>query len=188
MTYDIIIIGGGKAGCAAGLKVLEAGLSCAMVSAGISLNEDGGRNAFIARGGVLYAGDTVTGAECDGARVTALATAKLGGAALRAKAFILASGKYFAGGLRSDMEKVFEPVFGLDVDFLPDRSGWYNDIFFAPQPFEKFGVRTSSDGRALKGGAPLDNVWPAGEILAGTPDIIESAEQAAESAIAYAGK
>ena len=88
-------------------------------------------------------------------KVEALFTENLGDTPLQAGCFVLCSGRFFTRGLKSDMEKVYEPVFGCDVEFEPDRSKWCVDDFFAAQPFESFGVKTSEEGNALKEGKIL---------------------------------
>lgn len=92
------------------------------------------------------------------------------GITLEAAEFVLATGRFFSRGLVADMEGVREPLFGADVDFPADRSKWFNPDFFAPQPFESFGVKTDKAGRILKGGKPVENVYALGKILGGKHD------------------
>jgi anaerobic glycerol-3-phosphate dehydrogenase B subunit len=165
MKFDVIVIGGGLAGMTAAEALQSAGLKCAVIAEGLSLH-NAPRNAFRAAGGTLLAGDRVTGGDFDGDRLVRVHTEKLGDVALEAGAFVLATGKYFSKGIVADMDKVYEPLFGLDVEYDADRSGWFDPSFAAPQRFLEFGVK-AEDGRALKDGKPLANVYPAGEVLAG---------------------
>ena len=71
------------------------------------------------------------------------------------------------------MEKVYEPVFGCDVEFESDRSKWCVDDFFAAQPFESFGVKTSEEGNALKEGKIIENLLVTGDILRGGQNNVE---------------
>ena len=78
--------------------------------------------------------------------------------------YILATGKFFSRGLFSDKEHIWEPVFGADVDYDPDRTKWYEREFDAPQPFMKFGVRTDADGHVSVGGQIIVNLTAVGDI------------------------
>ena len=97
--------------------------------------------------------------------VSAVLTAN--GITLEAAEFVLATGRFFSRGLIADMEGVREPLFGADVDFPADRSKWFDPDFFAPQPFEGFGVKTDKKSRILKGGKAVENVFAIGKILGG---------------------
>ena len=102
---------------------------------------------------------------CASPAVAAIRTAN--GVTLEASEFVLATGRFFSRGLIADMEGVREPLFGADVDFPADRSKWFDPDFFAPQPFEGFGVKTDKKGRILKGGKAVENVFAIGKILGG---------------------
>ena len=149
----------------AATELQQAGLKCAVVAEGLSLH-NASRRAFSAAGGTLLAGDRVTGGKLAGGRLLSVSTAKLGDMDLEADAFVLATGKYFSKGLVADMDRVHEPLFGLDVAFDDDRSKWFDPSFAAPQRFLEFGVKTM-DGRAVKDGRAVENLFPAGEVLAG---------------------
>ena len=165
MKFDVVIIGGGLAGMTAAAELQKAGLKCAVVAAGLSLHNVS-RREFTAAGGTLLAGDAVVSGRFDGNRLAAVRTGKLGSVELEADNFILASGKYFSQGLVADMDRVYEPLFGLDVEYDEDRSTWFDPSFAAPQKFLEFGVKTE-DGCALKEGSKIVNLYPAGELLAG---------------------
>ena len=188
MKFDVIIIGGGLAGVTAATALQQEGLRCAMIAEGLSLS-GASREAFLAAGGTLLAGDRVTGGTIEGGRLVSVRTEKLGDVTLEARAFILATGKYFSRGIVADMDKVYEPVFGLDVEYDADRSAWFNPSFAAPQKFLEFGVK-AQDGCALREGSRIANLFPAGEVLAGissaggdaTEEIRKSALAAAEAA------
>lgn len=164
MRFDVIVIGGGRSGMAKATELASGGRKVAVVCKGRSLY---GFNpsAFEAAGGVLLMDTVVSGSIADG-RVTAVFTEKLGSTPLEAAEFYLATGKFFAGGLEADMDRMYEPVFGLDVMYEEDRAKWFSEEFAAPQPFMDFGVVVSPEGCALKGGVPVVNLFPIGEILA----------------------
>lgn len=178
MKYDIIIIGGGLAGLTAGVELLKAGRSCCIVSEGLSLHKTP-KEEYIAAGGTFLAGDSVISGVWNGRTLLSVRTRNLEETPLEAEHFILASGKFFSRGLIATMEAVIEPVFGCDVEFDPCRDHWYDNDFHAVQPFERFGVKTTPEGRVLIGGKTAENLWAAGEILAGDNDIEKTALDAA---------
>ena len=175
MRYDVVIIGGGLAGLTAGVELLRGGRSVVAVSEGLSLNQAPG-GEFLSLGGTFLRGDSVlSGGDWDGNRLLRVYTRNLESTPLEAEAFILSTGKFFSRGLISTMDAVVEPLFGCDVVFEKDRSGWCSPRFSDSQPFMEFGVRTDADGRVLRSGVPAENVYAAGEILAGRVDIVKSA-------------
>ncbi len=187
MKFDVIIIGGGLAGMTAATALQTSGMRCAVVAEGLSLH-NASRREFCAAGGTLLAGDRVVSGRFAGDRLVAVRTEKLGDIELEAENFVLATGKYFSRGLVADMDRVYEPLFGLDVDYDEDRSTWFDPSFAAPQKFLEFGVK-SPGGLAVKDGAVIANLYPAGEVLAGlssaqgdaTAAIVKSATDAANA-------
>lgn len=174
MRFDVVIIGGGLAGMTAGVELLKSGKSCVVVSEGLSLNETPS-SEFVRLGGTFLLGDSVVGGCFEGSTLLYVQTANLGSTKLEADNFILATGKFFSKGLVSDRDSIREPVFGCDVFYDRDRSNWTVSDFFAPQPFEEFGVVTDDLGRVSVQGRTIDNLYAAGEVLKGRIDIVESA-------------
>ena len=174
MRYDVVIIGGGLAGMTAGLELQQRGLRTLVVSEGLSLHETP-RKAYTEAGGTLLSGDSVIGGDIRDGVLLSVRTRNLGDSLLEADHFILATGKYYSGGLVSTADRIYEPVFGCDVSFLPDRSGWCVRDFFARQPFEDFGVRVDADFRVSVGGETVRNLYAAGDILEGEVDIVKTA-------------
>ncbi len=165
MKYDVVIIGGDDIDARLGIKVIESGRTCALICAG-RISEDHSREDFRKMGGTLLLGDKVNRVEWSSSReVKSLFTDNLGGTPIEADIFVLCSGRFFTRGLVSDMERIFEPIFDLDVKFEKDRSLWCVEDFFAPQPFETFGVVSSPNGYALKGGEQITNLMVIGSIL-----------------------
>ena len=165
MKFDVVIIGGGLAGMTAATELQKSGLKCAVVSEGLSLHNPSSRE-FKTAGGTLLNGDSVTGGTFKDGRLQSVTTQKLGDVSLEADNFILATGKYFSRGLVADMDRVYEPLFGLDVQYDKDRSTWFDPSFSAPQRFLDFGV-VAKEGKALKDGGTVDNLYPVGEVLCG---------------------
>lgn len=168
MKFDVIIIGGDRCDAAEGLRYIKEGKSVCLIAEGGHLDSPEDRLAFAHAGGTLLLGDSVARVEwTEDGSVASLFTVNLGSTPLEAPLYVLASGRFFTKGLCSDMDKVWEPVFGADVSFGEDPSKWCcAEDFFAPQPFESFGVLTSGDGHVLKDGKPVSNLIACGSILA----------------------
>lgn len=172
MRFDVVIIGGGLAGISAGLRLQEAGKNTVVVSSGLSLH-DTPRAEYAAKGGVILAGDTVVGGCIENGVLKYVRTHNLGATLLYADNFILCTGKFFSKGIVSTMDKVYEPVFGCDVQYEKDSSKWVTGSFADVQPFMSFGVITDGEGRVSVKGETVANLYAAGEILAGSNVNIE---------------
>lgn len=169
MRFDVVIIGGGLSGTAAGVSLLQQGLCCCIIGGGLSLHETA-RAEYIRLGGTFLPGDYAISGEFgpDGC-LKAVRTACLGETILEADHFILATGRFVSRGLISTMDSISEPIFGADVKFDPCRDHWYNADFNAHQPFEDFGVMTDESLHVMIGGSPVPNLYAVGEILAAGP-------------------
>lgn len=140
-------------------------------------------------GGSYLMGDEVTRAHIHDGVVHSVVTKNLEQHYIEASHFILATGGYFSKGLVANPFQVYEPVFGLDVDFKEDRNGWYNPAFAQDQPYMHFGVKTDASLRALKDGQPLENLYAVGSVLGQTrPEFGSAAGQAILTALAAADK
>ncbi|MBR5699527.1 MAG: anaerobic glycerol-3-phosphate dehydrogenase subunit B [Bacteroidales bacterium] len=126
------------------------------------------KRAYERAGGTFLMGDEAIAPVMDETRVKALRTVNLGEQLLQADHYILASGSFFSKGLASSMQKIYEPLFGLDVEFPDERTQWYDLDFFAPQAYGGFGVVTDEKFRALKAGRVMENLYVAGSVLART--------------------
>ena len=116
MKFDVIVIGGGSAGLEAAFAQCRDGRRTALIAKGRSL-EDIDYGPFVRAGGILMLGDCVTEGVIDEGRVTHVRTENLGRTELTADLYVLATGKFFGGGLVADMSGVREPLFGLDVKY-----------------------------------------------------------------------
>lgn len=99
-----------------------------------------------------------------------------------ARAFVLATGGFDAGGLRAERSGVVEPLFDCHVSVssdgvsVPDeRIAWTNGRFFSPQPFSTFGLRVDETvrPRSREGAVKYDNLWAVGGLLGGFDPVLE---------------
>lgn len=125
------------------------------------------RKHFQKLGGVYMLGDSVISGEFKDGKLKSIKTNNHGDTLFEADNFILASGSFFSKGLASDVNGVYEPIFGLDVDSLEVRSDWYKRNLFEAQPYMTFGVATDRDFHVLKDGEAVTNVYAAGSVLSG---------------------
>lgn len=172
MKFDNIIIGGGHSGLAKGMELLARGESVLAIAKGESsrrfrdeffdhLKE---RKRFTDEGGVFFMGDTVVRGEIDKGILKAVYTANHGSSPLVAKRFWLSTGSFFSKGLESSADRVWEPIFGLDLNCEGDRKKRVNPDFFADQPFMHFGVLTDHEGHPSIGGKVISNLCAIGSI------------------------
>ena len=126
---------------------------------------------FASLGGVFINGDRVTGGVVEGGRLREVFTENYGNSSpMGAKYFVLSTGSFFSGGIRSEFNAVSEPVLGLNVRSGKDRNEWYSPDFFSKEshPFLEYGVVT--DDRLHpegKDGNLVENLFCTGAILAG---------------------
>lgn len=125
------------------------------------------RKRFEALGGTFLNGDRAVAGEIAGDSLKSISTEKLEGTKLEARNYVLATGSFMSRGIVSDYEKVYEPVLGLDVDYIADRAQWTRDNVFDAQPFMEFGVKTDDTLRVSKDGKTLVNVYAVGQVLSG---------------------
>ncbi len=122
---------------------------------------------FLSLGGTFLGGDQVLKGGMEGQRVTSVETALLTDEKLIAKHYVLATGSFMSHGLATNYKEVYEPIFHLDVDAVPQRERWTGTSVFDAQPFMEFGVMTDADFKVMKNGKPVDNLFAIGSILSG---------------------
>lgn len=125
------------------------------------------RSRYEKAGGMLLIGDSVTGGEFSEGALESVSTSNLGDYALRADAFVLASGSFFGRGLHSDHDAVYESIFSLDVDYAHDRSLWVRKNFYCSQPYMSYGVATDSQLHPSLNGRAVENLYAVGSVLSG---------------------
>jgi len=125
------------------------------------------RHYFKMLGGNYLTGDSAIGGNFDGDKLLSVSTAKLDNMPLRATNFVLATGSFISRGIVANYERVYEPVFDLDVDAAADREQWTRFGVLEPQDYFGYGVATTSDLHCLRQGKPVANLHAIGSILSG---------------------
>lgn len=125
------------------------------------------RKHFANLGGVYMLGNTVTGGHVEDGRLRYVETSLLPDERLEADDFVLATGSFASDGLKSNYERVFEPIFDLDTTAPADRMQWVTSSVFDDQPYRSYGVKVNASMLAQKGGQTISNLYVAGAVLGG---------------------
>jgi len=118
-------------------------------------------------GGTFFMGDNVEEGTFENKRLLDIRTNNHGDIKLEADAFILASGSFYSKGIVATHDKLYEPIFGLDIDGDTDRSQWHDEKFFNDQPYMHYGIKTDSNFHAIMNGQAVENLYVAGSGLGG---------------------
>lgn len=125
------------------------------------------RDYFIRLGGTFMPGDTVTRGHIDHGKLKEIYTYNFGDMPVEADNFVISTGSFFGHGLLATMEKIQEPVFGLDLNIDGGRTEWYDEKFYASQPYMGYGAVTDNLFRPSVGGVTIENLYATGALLAG---------------------
>lgn len=125
------------------------------------------RDYFTSLGGTFMPGDTVVSGRIDGGRLNSIQTANFGDMPLEADNFVMSTGSFFGHGLIATIERIYEPVLGLDLNVSDGRTAWYNKDVYAPQPYMAYGVTTDESFRPSVKGKTIENLYATGALLAG---------------------
>lgn len=123
-------------------------------------------------GGTYLMGDTACQCAIEDSCVKQINTAKLQDMPLRAAHYVLASGSFMSQGLMSTPERIYEPLFGLDVDAPADRENWSKYGLLGDQPFMGCGVVTDERFHAIKDGKVIANLYAIGAVLGGHNPVV----------------
>jgi len=126
---------------------------------------------FRERGGRMIIGLPPLYPQKEANRLSGLALGSSGKSLVyKASAFVLATGKFFGGGLDSERGKIFETLLGLPLKYPDKRKEWSNPFLLAPegQPFNRFGVAVDKNLQPIDhdGQVVYANLFAAGGILA----------------------
>lgn len=132
---------------------------------------------FASLGGEFSIGDTVTGGEIIGGTLDHVHTRNYGTTRHHSKYYVLATGSFFSNGLKSEFNRITEPVMDLAVSAPQKRNEWYSEHFFdqSSHPFLGYGVETTERFNPIDAsGSPVGNIFCAGSILCGYDPIREA--------------
>lgn len=129
---------------------------------------------FEKAGGRFLLGDTVTDAVFgqDG-KIESVETANFGDIRMYADNFVLATGSFFSKGMIATPEKVYEPVFGIDLTFGEKREDWFDRNFWNRQDYISYGAKVNSSLNPSIDGMTINNLYVAGSLLGGSNTLYE---------------
>lgn len=131
------------------------------------------RKRFEALGGTFFLGDHVEEGKIVNKQLQCIKTYNHGNIELQAEQFIMASGSFYSKGLVASPDRIYEPIFGLEVNADQDREKWFDEEIFNDQAFMHYGVKTDERFRAIKNGEPIENLFVAGSVLGGANTLKE---------------
>ncbi len=129
---------------------------------------------FEKAGGRFLLGDTVVDATYgEDGKVTSVGTVNFGDIRVYADNFVLATGSFFSKGLIATPDKVFEPVFGIDLTYADGREEWLDRNFWNRQNYISFGAGCTGKLNAFIDGKPVENLYAIGSLLGGSNTLYE---------------
>lgn len=125
------------------------------------------RRQFTRLGGLYLLGSTVTTGHVENGKLEYVTTSTMMDERLMADAFILATGSFMSDGLKSNYERIYEPIFDLDVTTCENRADWIDPNVFKAQPYHAFGVKTNERFQTSLKGQTIENMYAIGSVLGG---------------------
>ncbi len=133
------------------------------------------KTEFKKAGGYFFLGDSVIeAAYMEDGSVESVKTSNFGDIKLYADNFILASGSFFSKGLTAAPDKVYEPVFNIDLHYSGSRSEWFGKSFWDRQNYISFGAKANKDFQLSISGKTIGNLYGIGSILGGSNPLYEA--------------
>ena len=129
---------------------------------------------FERAGGRFLMGDTVVDADFnEDGTVKSIGTQNFGSIRLYADNFVIATGSFFTKGLIATPDRIFEPVFGVDLSYAEGRDQWFDRNFWNKQNYISYGAKVSKFLHASIDGKPIANLYAIGSIIAGSNTLYE---------------
>ena len=129
---------------------------------------------FEKAGGRFFLGDTVIESASDeNGNIKNVSTVNFNDIRMEADNFVLATGSFFSKGLIATPDKVYEPVFGIDLTYSQGRENWFNTNFWEKQNYISFGAKVNADLNVSIDGKKVDNLYAIGSVIGGTNALYE---------------
>jgi glycerol-3-phosphate dehydrogenase subunit B len=146
------------------------------------------RDALRDAGVAVTTGNPVVDHDATGDRITTIYADRNGTKTpYEPEAVVLATGGLVGGGIDSERDDVYEPVFDCPVSTPDDRYDWSDDDAFGPHAFAHFGVEIDADARVLDDDDPeVANLTAAGGVVGGYDAAAEKSASGVSLATGYA--
>jgi len=147
------------------------------------------RDALREAGVALTTGNPVVDHDVEDGRIeTVYADRNASRVPYEPQAVVLATGGLVGGGIDSERDRVYEPVFDCHVPHSTDRYDWSDADTFGPHAFARFGVRIDGDARVLDadGDPTYENLTAAGGVVGGYDPATEKSASGVSLATGYA--
>ncbi len=129
---------------------------------------------FEKAGGRFFLGDSVTEAAFnEDGTVESVKTSNFGEIRMQADNFVLATGSFFSKGLMATPDKVYEPVFGVDLIFEEKRDDWFDRYFWNRQNYISFGAKVDEHMNVSIEDKKIANLYAIGSLLGGCNALYE---------------
>ena len=129
---------------------------------------------FERAGGRFLMGDTVVDADFnEDGTVKSIGTQNFGSIRLYADNFVIATGSFFSKGLIATPDRIFEPVFGVDLSYAEGRDQWFDRNFWNKQNYISFGAKVSEKLNAYVSGTVISNLYAIGSLIGGSNALYE---------------
>ncbi len=129
---------------------------------------------FEKEGGRFFLGDSVLEAAFNGeGEVESVKTSNFGDIKMYADNFVLATGSFFSKGLVATPDKVYEPVFGIDLITEEKRDDWFDRNFWNRQNYISFGAEIDSSLNVSIEGRKIGNLYAIGSLIGGCNALYE---------------
>jgi len=124
------------------------------------------KDYFTRLGGVYMLGDSVNGGSIENSELKYVTTVNHEDERFYADNFVIATGSFISRGLVSTFDRVYEPLFNLDVVYDENRPSWSEKNIYEHQKFMNYGLSTDDKFRVRRNGEALTNLYASGSILA----------------------
>ncbi len=129
---------------------------------------------FEKEGGRFFLGDSVVEAAYnEDGTVESVKTSNFGDIKMYADNFVLATGSFFSKGLIATPEKVYEPVYGIDLITEEKRDDWFDRNFWNRQNYISFGAKVDKSLNVAVDGRKIDNLYAIGSLIGGCNALYE---------------